>query len=540
MLNYRAARRSTLTITEPGFTELFSRLALDEASLTFQRPVDRDTDLRTFSILSLLETLSCPIPVRIGDIGTEGTILERQQTLKNLRAKSKLAREEQGTNILYLSFGFIEWREKNSAGSPWYKAPLLMMPVSLNLASLNAPYTLSRYDDEIEVNPTLEYFFHEQFGVDLPPFELKDISSLEQYMASIEALTDLHGWKLTREVSLGLLSFLKISMYHNLENNRARMLENPVIRAITGDTDAIRPIPLEYATADLDKTAPSEWYQVLNSDSSQQEAILLSKLGVSFVMQGPPGTGKSQTITNIIAEALAAGKKVLFVSEKAAALQVVLRRLTDVHLDDFCLALHSHKANKKDILTQLGRNLKLKHTRVRDGVMDELTELFHDREHLNAYARELHEEIEPLNESLYTIFGKLTQLEAAANIVFVIDDPLGVSEQQFGAMLYAVSNYEKNIRRLGRLSENPWHGTAVTSASQMFQRNFRMHTDGLDRLLSSLSENLTVCRERFALTPENTLAGAARVKSMFDTILQTPLFPIEWTDDVKRAHLLLQ
>ena len=86
---------------------------------------------------------------------------------------------------------------------------------------------------------------------------------------------------------------------------------------------------------DFDSTKPDEWHQVIDSDSSQDEAILLSKFGVSFVMQGPPGTGKSQTITNIISEAMADGKKILFVSEKAAALQVVLKRLTEVHLDDF-------------------------------------------------------------------------------------------------------------------------------------------------------------------------------------------------------------
>ena len=102
----------------------------------------------------------------------------------------------------------------------------------------------------------------------------------------------------------------------------------------------------------------------------------------------------------------------LFVSEKMAALQVVYRRLQDAHLGDFCLPLHSYKANKKEILESIGANLKLRHTRVRDGVMEDLAELFHDREQLNAYAGELHGEIAPLNESLYSAFGKLTALGA--------------------------------------------------------------------------------------------------------------------------------
>ena len=102
MINFRETKRSTLKLIEPAFEDLFQRLAIDEETLTFQRSVDRETDIRVFSILSLLENLSSPLPVTIGDIKTEGSILERQKTLKNIRSKSRLSMEEQGTNILYL------------------------------------------------------------------------------------------------------------------------------------------------------------------------------------------------------------------------------------------------------------------------------------------------------------------------------------------------------------------------------------------------------------------------------------------------------
>jgi primosomal protein N' len=84
----------------------------------------------------------------------------------------------------------------------------------------------------------------------------------------------------------------------------------------------------------------------LDADSTQLAAMASALDGKSFVLQGPPGTGKSQTITNLVAASLARGKTVLFVSEKMAALEVVHRRLRDVGLADFCLELHSHKANK--------------------------------------------------------------------------------------------------------------------------------------------------------------------------------------------------
>lgn len=539
MINYRETKRATLKILEPEFTELFNRLAVSEEELTFQRPIDKDSDLRTFSILSLLETLSYPIPVHVGDIKVEGSLLERRIALNNLRSKSKLARDEQGTNILYLSFGFIEWRENNTSNAQWLKSPVLMMPVSLKLESIRAPYTLLRYDDDIEVNPTLDYLFNERYGIDLPTFELNGEESIEHYMQTIEEIADQHGWKLVREVSLGLLSFLKISMYHDLNNNYDRMLKNPVIRAVTGDTNVANNIPNELKQLDSDRVSPNDCYQVVNSDSSQQEAILLSKAGVSFVMQGPPGTGKSQTITNIIAEALADGKTVLFVSEKAAALQVVYKRLTEVGLDDFCLALHSHKANKKEILDSIAANLKLPRKRIKDSAMFELTELFQDRQTLNQYARELHEEIHPLEKSLYDVFGELTSLQDSPYIQFNIESPASISSSTYNTMLYRVGNYAKAFQSLGvKLSENPWNGTVVKMVTQSFRDELTKNASTLPDCLLVLAEFLSDAISAFDLKEICSWAGALRAVALFDSIENTVLFPLKWSRKTERDTLL--
>ncbi|MDR1069222.1 MAG: DUF4011 domain-containing protein [Gracilibacteraceae bacterium] len=539
MINYREAKRATLKILEPEFTELFNRLAVSEEELTFQRPVDKDSDLRTFSMLSLLETLSYPIPVHAGDVKAEGSLLERRIALNNLRLKSKLARDEQGTNILYLSFGFIEWRENNTANAQWLKSPVLMMPVSLKLESIKAPYTLLRYDDDIEVNPTLDYLFNERYGIDLPAFELSGEESIGQYMRTIEEIADRHGWKLIREVSLGLLSFLKISMYHDLNNNYERMRKNPVVRAITGDAGAAADIPRELTGFDFDRVPPSDCYQVVDSDSSQQEAILLSKAGVSFVMQGPPGTGKSQTITNIIAEALAGGKTVLFVSEKAAALQVVYKRLTEVGLDDFCLALHSHKANKKEILDSIAANLKLPRKRLKDGVMSELAELFQDRQALNQYAAELHADILPLEKSLYEAFGELSLLQEAPDIQFFIESAAAVSASTYNAMLYRTGSYAKALKRLGiKLSENPWRGAAVKMVTQRFKEDLARDTDGLAESLLALGDAFSAAAASLGSDETRSWSGVNRVIGLLQAIENTPLFPLDWAESGKRAFLL--
>ncbi len=484
MINYRETSRATLRILEPDAATLFNKLAFSEKPLTFQKPINKDTDLRTYSMIALMETLSYSLNVQVGDIKTSGTIIERERTLKNLRSKAKLAQEEQGTNTLYLCFGFIYWREHERESSPWLKAPLLMMPVSLGLKSLNAPYTLSRYDDEIEVNPTLDYLFNAEYHIDLPTFELKNRDSFANYLAQIEEIVDKRGWKVVPEVSLGLLSFLKISMYHDLNNNQSLIMNHPVLRAMAGDRTAIGELPASANNFDFDSVKPTEWHEVVDSDSSQEEAILLSKLGVSFVMQGPPGTGKSQTITNIIAEALADGKKVLFVSEKAAALQVVLKRLADVGLDDFCLSLHDYKANKKEIIDSIGSNLDLEEEYIDSSLISELTALFHDRTFLNSYANELHKEIQPLGLSVYEVFGKLLNFSTAPSVEFTVDGLTKITKEQYASILYCVSAFEKALRNMGGpLSNNPWYGTKATSSGQVYKNTLLNETDSLSEYL---------------------------------------------------------
>lgn len=192
-------------------------------------------------------------------------------------------------------------------------------------------------------------------------------------------------------------------------------------------------------------------FQVVDADSSQQDAIVLSKRGISFVLQGPPGTGKSQTITNIIAEALADGKKVLFVSEKMAALDVVHKRLSNVGLSDFCLILHSYKANKKEVLKSLGDTLQLRHFALRDDFLYHLNVLENERDKLNDYAQQLHTPCLPLGKTIYEVNGILAGLAAAPDVVFPIRDVAITTAEQHRRYVYLLNEFAKT---LGKMSED--------------------------------------------------------------------------------------
>jgi hypothetical protein len=297
LLNYRDSKRSNLRILKPAIFDLWEDFVVNENSIEFPYFDEELSDVPNDDVKNYPES----------DVVTNQSVKDQQKTLRNIRNKAKIAMEEQGVNILYLSFGFLKWREdKNSEQD--LLSPVILVPVSLTVESIVSPFVLSLHEDEITLNPTLVYKMSNDFGIELPEFDPNE--SLSDYFKKITSLISINKWEVVAETGLSLLSFLKINMYRDLDIHKDKICGNAVVQALTGDAKASEQSLEDFIDYDHDaKTVPSDLFQVVDADSSQQDAILLAKNGVSFVLQGPPGTGKSQTITNIIAECLAAGKK---------------------------------------------------------------------------------------------------------------------------------------------------------------------------------------------------------------------------------------
>src|SRR5262249_36749662 len=157
------------------------------------------------------------------------------------------------------------------------------------------------------------------------------------------AIAGLPGWKLERGAIVSLFSFYKGVIFQDLGDNAERVKSHPLVQALAGVPTPFKRAQLP-AENDLDRVEnPTQTFHILDADGSQRICLEAAVRGESFVLIGPPGTGKSQTIANLIADRIAQGKRILFVSEKMAALEVVFQRLRRVGLGDFCLELHSHK-----------------------------------------------------------------------------------------------------------------------------------------------------------------------------------------------------
>lgn len=421
----------------------------------------------------------------------------------------------------------MKWREYDDSDQI-LTSPLILVPVKLTIESLTSPYVLSSHEDEIVVNPTLSHKLEHDFGIILPEFDgSKD--DIATYLLELMQLVENKGWEITEDVNLTILSFLKINMYKDLERNEEKLNANQIITAIAGESESLN-IPDELNNYDHDNnTKPIDTYQVVDADSSQQDAVLLSKSGASFVLQGPPGTGKSQTITNIISEALADGKKVLFVSEKMAALQVVHKRLTNVGLADFCFTLHSHNANKKEVLRELANSISIDRKRVREEAIAQLDTLERKRNTLNDYQRELHTPCSALNCKIYDINGKLAKLDHIPEIIFEIADVENTTQSELNDRSYLLSEFSKTVgKRSEDYSQNVWRNATVDFLSNELRHDIDSNVSFLLPQIKEIDDYFDECCRKLGLTIKPSLEGLELFAQLLSLVGKSPIIPTKW------------
>lgn len=318
--------------------------------------------------------------------------------LVELYRKARAGLEEGGANILYLAMGFLVWRQGEDKRERALRAPLVLIPVTLERRSVRSPMRLMRHDDEARVNPTLLQMLEKDFAIRVPELAagpIEDESGLDIptiWNVIRKAIREMKGWEVSEEVVLSTFSFSKYLMWKDLTERLDQVKANRLVRHLLEkprepySSNGSLPEP-----AKLDEQySPEQSFTLLPADSSQLAAIMAVMSGNDLVIEGPPGTGKSQTITNIIAQCLAAGRTVLFVSEKRAALDVVYRRLKDVGLGDFCLELHSNRARKTEVLEQLKRAWESQGSLDQGEWSREASRLARLRDSLNHFVKELH------------------------------------------------------------------------------------------------------------------------------------------------------
>ncbi len=292
---------------------------------------------------------------------------ELQHKLSGLRRYINTDINETGVNTFYAAFGFLERYENENSEKPFF-APLVLLqldpPIDDKTADGEVFVSVSGSGENPEYNLSLAEKLKE-FGLELP--KLSENDTPEAYMRKVERLIkNQKKWRVRRFITLGRFQFARLVMYHDLDSNRwpdSGLAGNKIIGSlIAGARESTgNSVNKEAQIYDIDTGPETERYApvlIMDADSSQHSAIVDAMKGNNIVIKGPPGTGKSQTITNLVANALAKNKKVLFVAEKMAALNIVYSRLQNAGLGDYCFELHSTKAKLKDIKTGLATTIE--------------------------------------------------------------------------------------------------------------------------------------------------------------------------------------
>ena len=428
--------------------------------------VDREERLLRSSMVSALEPLVLNDITKQKLLHTYYSEEETQQVLKNIYRHARTTREETGANPLYLAIGLLRWYEKKNSPKARY-APLLLLPV--DLVYKRGRYYVRKRDEEISLNITLIEYIRQTYGIrikgiDPLPHDEHGVDVPLVFAQVRDALREQSKWDVEEECVLGTFSFNKYLMWHDIHNHREQLISHPVVSSLVSGSLQWQPQPLQTNLAEEDKhLAPGSIALPVPVDSSQLSAVLEAGRGSSFILYGPPGTGKSQTITNLIANALYQGRRVLFVAEKMAALSVVQKRLEKIGLGPFCLELHSNKVTKKHVLEQLDKALhaaKIREPEEYDAVAQKLYER---RTLLIQYLESLHEDREGSKFSLYECISRYESYDVEPLTVSLNEklahldgELLTIYEELLGSKLPAVLNV------VGQPSEHPLVGLYPT------------------------------------------------------------------------------
>lgn len=451
--------------------------------------------------------------------------------LKRLMTNDKGTQEEQGVSTLYVSYGVLHWRDQQGLKAP-QRAPLLLFPVQLQREGANLPYELLVRDDDPQANPALAILLRNNFQLELPGIEGATALDPEIYFsAAEEAIAGREGWSVTREMYLCRLLFTKLAMYEEMRKFEELYLSHPVTSALAGG-GAVGAGSLAGDFTDtpeaLDRLPVEAVVHVTDADSSQLLAIRRVLEGHHMVIEGPPGTGKSQTITNIIAALTEAGKSVLFVSEKAAALEVVYKRLRDVGLEDFTLMIHS-QPNRGEIVRSLANALQPEQDKA--NLPDyTLQRLKHVKDDLAQYVSDLHTGIGAADWTPYYAFGQMAKWHDAPRVTFGVERPLDMTREQWVQVEDAlqVVTTQSHVSEQG--DRHPWFGLKASVGmgmqTQEWIQELLVKVIAQLRQVKASSMELTSALH-LGVLPEG-VSDVRKLMQIADLVLKAPLVGGRW------------
>lgn len=500
LLNIRITK-NTLQLIPANLSCLEDALADGEEFRILHRPADWESPAMDFGIYSSIPE-SDPM---VGFINSELSQKRLRfylpendlgKALTHLYRSSRTSIEENGANTLYLALGLLKWYETPSSERPRY-APILLLPVEIIRKSAAKGYVIRSREEETMMNITLLEMLRQNFGIAISglaplPTDESGVNVKLIYSIIRNSIKNQRKWDVEEQAILGIFSFNKFIMWNDIHNNANKLVQNKIVSSLINGKIEWEAATEEIDATDMDKqVSPADIVLPIIADSSQLEAIYEAVHDKTFILHGPPGTGKSQTITNIIANALYKGKRVLFVAEKMAALSVVQNRLAAIGLAPFCLEIHSNKTKKSAVISQLKETTEIIRQTPPEEFRKEAERLLNLRAELNQYIEALHKEY-PFGVSLYDaiIHYQSVDVESCFDIPQAYLDTL--DKDTFAQWEDAIELLVRTANACGHPYQHPLTGISITEYSSAVKEESSLLLTGFIDLLTTIRQKLDV------------------------------------------------
>lgn len=474
--------------------------------------------------------------------------------IKKINQENTLTLNETGSHILYLSLGFLMWKDGNQKRL----APLLTLPVYLENSTNRGKqihYLVLKEDDGF-INMTLSEKLKSDFGFSLP--EWTDNSNPESYFQAVQQLVEYTEPKLSiqRRACLALLNFSKQAMYDDLDPDTWQdcggIDNHPILQelfnpqSIEHENNAMRN---EYYIDEYNQEIHQTYPLIYDADSSQHSALIDAIAGKNLVIEGPPGTGKSQTITNLIAAFINNGKKVLFVAEKMAALNVVKDRLDKAGLGNFCLELHSNKTNKQKILSDLISQSQKYYPNYRADLQKEINGYEQYKNDLNQYVKNINKEYKNTQISIHRILNRVTRLSEEFKSLSILPEQVAFSASDNanwdsvartqmldkGKMLKTVYQQVAEQSPNGNIVGHYWHGlqkhTLTSSEQTILIASLNQWNESLQQLWQFKKDWQTHFQVTLTADDEQSLQNLSKTTKQLPPRQGDELFLTEWFNE---------
>jgi hypothetical protein len=450
-------------------------------------------------------------------------------TMRKFARTAKNIIDQTGVNQLYLALGSLVWttestartlqsadrrRIENAEGVPAseqpkantlrpgeIRSPLLLIPITIRPIRKANIYAMS-LDDSSPIMPNFSLLekLSRELKFELP--ELRepamdahgyDIPGLFQSIRQRIAEED-RPFRVDETCAMGFFDFGNYRLWRDLGDNWQHYVKNPLVNHMVHHQNEpfVSTAPIKPVNLDLDELASM---LPIPADGSQLEAIRRALSKETFILQGPPGTGKSQTIANLLFAAIRQDMRVLFVTEKSTAAEVVYDRLASITGDQFpegietlVLDIHDQDSKPDAVKAQIARALEVSFTGDKSGYEAARRTYEQYVTSLKEYPEQLHK-IGRFGYSMYTARDQLLVLPHTPEVPIPHSFFMDCNQTDLHRVTESLKHVYDAVRNLGGATRNPWRfvGRSLTMAHFSSERRH-----GLREYLNDLYKTINV------------------------------------------------